>query len=1246
MDSDQSNQRFVNIVQWNSQSIKPKLTDFECMLFQNKVHIALLSETWLNEEINTNISNYSMYRNDRLDSYGGVAIVTHKSIKSEINHINLSNPGIEVLAIKVLNCKLITNVISLYCPSSVRTTQADWDELFSLFDSKTLIAGDFNAHHTNWSCKNDTRGVQILDSSINYSFIPLNDGSATRVKLVGSILQETSPDITFVSSDIFIDLTWRVLNENLGSDHMLIKVSVVYGDFSHDVKRRNYKKADWSAYRNSIESSLVASNNISNDSVQFDYDTFISIINESANANIPWIKVNTDPTSKFTPKPYWNPALSKLVAQRRLALSSFRRNPTPANLTLLENNSLLVRTELSKARSADWRSMCESIDENTTLSDMWRKMRWVKGYRQPRFNAPEVKKRELLRNLAPDYVKVSKPTFISVNSLLDQPFGMEELESCFKQKDTAPGDDNITYSMMFNLPIIGKIRLLELYNIIFTTSYVPQQWRNVKIIPIPKGQSSSLDVKLRPISLISCICKIYHNMIAKRIEWFVEKNKILSVNTTGFRKRQSCIDSIARLVTTIQIGFTKNIPTLACFLDIQNAYNDVSVEALTKKLDNLRIGSKICSYLWEFLSERHLMIESDNKLVRWTHKGLCQGDPLSPLLFNIVSYDICKSVSIEIGQYADDFVIYTSHKCISTSVSKVQSALNSIDGILSTIGLQISAQKSNFCLFSRGRRQYSIDLSINKTAINASENIRYLGIWMDRSLRWSRHINAVFEKTQRYLNVLKVLAGSNWGVHPKHLRRLYISLIRSRLDFGCFLYDNSAKCHTLKLDKVQNQALRIIGGFIKSTPLHVMESEVSIPPLFIRRKYLGYKYCLKAKSCTNNPTILLLNELGDLCTNRYWQNKQKPLLMTIYNEIKTEKVISSNPLHIYLHDIWLTKINYRYYIKDTLDCVQKAKKDYNYSLLKNEVVSELNSKYNNWYKIYTDGSKGTDALSSGVAFYDAVRKQTECYRNTSPVCIMTLELFAISEALSYAQYNINNNNNIVILSDCKSALQHISGCITGKISSSVAYKIVRQLESFDKNSTCVKLQWIPSHIGLTGNEEVDRLAKSAAIDGSDTYIMPSYSELLPKYKRVCFENWREYFDERSKSKGIWYRTLQSQPHRSPWFVGDVSRKLVVIAHRLRSGHIPLRVFAHMMGKVTSPNCEICDKPEDVYHVLMECVRNQAERRQVFADLRVNEFSVGVVQDILSCPTSREARMIYGLVTPCLQSVNHSVPQSV
>lgn len=76
--------------------------------------------------------------------------------------------------------------------------------IFSRESKIALVAGDCTGHHTNWSYTTDQRGTQILDSSLEHSFVTLNNGEATRVKLVNGNIQRSSPDITLASSDIAI----------------------------------------------------------------------------------------------------------------------------------------------------------------------------------------------------------------------------------------------------------------------------------------------------------------------------------------------------------------------------------------------------------------------------------------------------------------------------------------------------------------------------------------------------------------------------------------------------------------------------------------------------------------------------------------------------------------------------------------------------------------------------------------------------------------------------------------------------------------------------------------------------------------------------------------------------------------------------------------------------------------------------------------------------------------------------------
>lgn len=456
-----------------------------------------------------------------------------------------------------------------------------------------------------------------------------------------------------------------------------------------------------------------------------------------------------------------------------------------------------------------------------------------------------------------------------------------------------------------------------------------------------------------------------------------------------------------------------------------------------------------------------------------------------------------------------------------------------------------------------------------------------MGFWLDRALLWNKHINEISSKTSKLLNLLKILTGPTWGVHPKHLRSLYISLIRSRLDYGSFIYDNSANTHLSKLDKIQNQALRIIGGFIKSTPIHVMESELSIPPLNIRRLYLSHKYCLKSMSWTDSYTVQQLETLGTLTQNPYSQYKKIPLLITVYNACKLFDIHSSNPLEMFSLDVWTSYIKIEEIIKLQLDSIKIAKRYLEPVSLKWEVTREIQNKYNNWHIFFTDGSKNDN--SNGAAYYDATNRTSAMFKLNSKVNIMTLELFAISEAL--CEVAKIDSERIAILSDSKSALQHIARCASNFRGTPTAYAILKQIHELQNRGKTLRLQWVSSHIGLWGNEQADKLAKLASSDGIINNIKLFYLEYLNQIKQICYDKFKEYFDERSKEKGIWYKTIQNQLARVPWSCNsNLSRTFIVMAHRLRSGHYPTRKFGHLMKKVESPNCDLCGTLDDVQHL--------------------------------------------------------------
>ncbi|XP_045445833.1 uncharacterized protein LOC123653899 [Melitaea cinxia] len=103
---------------------------------------------------------------------------------------------------------------------------------------------------------------------------------------------------------------------------------------------------------------------------------------------------------------------------------------------------------------------------------------------------------------------------------------------------------------------------------------------------------------------------------------------------------------------------------------------------------------------------------------------------------------------------------------------------------------------------------------------------------------------------------------------------------------------------------------------------------------------------------------------------------------------------------------------------------------------------------------------------------------------------MRAELIAIAEALSYVADS--PGQDIVILSDSKSALQHVASCASTVRGFPIAYSIMQSMYEMIAQNRKVILQWIPSHVGIPGNEKVDNLARDANVEGRELHCVPYY----------------------------------------------------------------------------------------------------------------------------------------------------------
>jgi hypothetical protein len=93
---------------------------------------------------------------------------------------------------------------------------------------------------------------------------------------------------------------------------------------------------------------------------------------------------------------------------------------------------------------------------------------------------------------------------------------------------------------------------------------------------------------------------------------------------------------------------------------------------------------------------------------------------------------------------------------------------------------------------------------------------------------------------------------------------MYQALIRSSLDYGCFVYGSASRTVPQRLDGIQSRALRLCVGVFRTTPVVVLQVDGELSgelPLRIRQDKLALAYWARLKgSSKGHPAVMATGE--------------------------------------------------------------------------------------------------------------------------------------------------------------------------------------------------------------------------------------------------------------------------------------------------------------------------------------------------------------------------------------------------
>jgi len=174
-------------------------------------------------------------------------------------------------------------------------------------------------------------------------------------------------------------------------------------------------------------------------------------------------------------------------------------------------------------------------------------------------------------------------------------------------------------------------------------------------------------------------------------------------------------------------------------------------------------------------------------------------------------------------------------------------------------GFKIATSKTTAVIFTKKRKPEPIQLVFESTTVTLRKEYKYSGVIFQSNGLYHAHIQNVFDKCQKRLNVVRLLRGTSWGAAKAPLLTISRILMRSVVEYGMEAYFSSRSSLT-PLFRVQSNALHLCAGAISSTPNLCLQHACHEMPLHIKHRLLCLQYKVHLLTFRDNPGLTLVND--------------------------------------------------------------------------------------------------------------------------------------------------------------------------------------------------------------------------------------------------------------------------------------------------------------------------------------------------------------------------------------------------
>ncbi len=303
--------------------------------------------------------------------------------------------------------------------------------------------------------------------------------------------------------------------------------------------------------------------------------------------------------------------------------------------------------------------------------------------------------------------------------------------------------------------------LLHLYNLSFSSSFLPSSWKDTRIILLAKKESVCLPDQTRPISLLDCFQKVGEKLFLSRFRDVLGKRGLLPTNQSGFREKFRLQTRLLLFLEDIYSYLSNSSPISTIFVDFKSAFDMLWHDGCIGKFRQMGIPLSFIKWIKAWLENRRGYIEINNCKSRWfcIGRGGPQGSPLTPTIFITYHADMSNFLSWSSSHlFADDLAAIVSSQIgveFTTQCLDLEKRLKSFSEQLEYYCLltvqPINYNKTEGLWSTRAPRSAPFDIEIGGNKIKWTKEFKYLGYFITPRLGWGKLIRKYMLKIRQRL---------------------------------------------------------------------------------------------------------------------------------------------------------------------------------------------------------------------------------------------------------------------------------------------------------------------------------------------------------------------------------------------------------------------------------------------------------------------------------------------------------------